>query len=337
MLAERASYNGGDAAPARPPRMKAVALRLVGLLLIATALALALSRAPDRAVETLVARWALPPSQFVDLDGQLVHLRDEGPRSDPLPVVLIHGTASSLHTWDGWAAALRSHRRVIRFDLPGFGLTGPRADADYRPQADARFVLALLDHLQLRRFVAAGNSLGGEVAVQLASLAPARVERLILVDAAGLGHAPRALALGWHMARVPVLNRLPEHLLPRALVAAGLARAYGDPARVTPELVDRHFELTLREGNRRALVQRLQQRPQPPDDAGHEAVLRTLHQPTLILWGARDRLLPPAIGRRYAAAIGGSTWIQFDQLGHLPHEEDPQRSVQPVLEFLASP
>ena len=102
-------------------------LRLVGLLLMATALAVALSRAPDRPVESLVARWAPAPSDFIEVQGQLVHLRDEGPRGDPVPIVLLHGTGASLHTWEGWAAALRPSRRVIRFDLPAFGLTGPFA------------------------------------------------------------------------------------------------------------------------------------------------------------------------------------------------------------------
>ena len=107
--------------------MTGLVVRLVGVLLILTALVMTLSRAPDRAVETLVARWAPPPSDFIEVKGQLVHLRDEGPRDDALPIVLIHGTSASLHTWEGWVRALKGQRRVITFDLPGFGLTGPFA------------------------------------------------------------------------------------------------------------------------------------------------------------------------------------------------------------------
>ena len=84
----------------------AVLLRIFGALLLVTALALALSRAPDRPVETLVARWALPPSDFIEVRGQVVHLRDEGPRDDPLPLVLIHGTSASLDNWVGWVGAV---------------------------------------------------------------------------------------------------------------------------------------------------------------------------------------------------------------------------------------
>ena len=75
------------------------------------------------------------------------HVRDEGPRDDPAPIVLLHGTSSSLHTWEGWVAGLRQQHRVITFDLPGFGLTGPAPDADYSIEAHVRHVLAVLDHL----------------------------------------------------------------------------------------------------------------------------------------------------------------------------------------------
>ena len=125
--------------------MTRLLLRLLGLLLILSSIGMSLSRAPDRPVQTLVARWALPPSDFIEVKGQLVHLRDEGPRNDPAPLLLLHGTGASLHTWEGWAAALKARHRVIRIDLPGFGLTGPFAGQypgdDYRGDAYARFVL----------------------------------------------------------------------------------------------------------------------------------------------------------------------------------------------------
>lgn len=309
-------------------------LRLLGLLLMASALAVALSRAPDRPAESLVARWAPSPSDFIEVKGQVVHLRDEGPRGDPLPLVLLHGTSASLHTWDGWVAAIKPSRRVIRFDLPGFGLTGPFAGSyardDYRGDTYARFVIDMLDALRVPRAVIGGNSLGGEVAWRVATLAPARIERLILVDATGYRFEPESVPLGFRIARVPVLNRLGEHLLPRALVAASVAAVYGDPTRVTEALVDRYFELTLREGNRRALGLRMQQL-----DPGDDAVrLQSLAMPTLVLWGGRDRLIPSAIAARFAADIRGARLVTFPDLGHVPQEEDPPRTVQPVLEFL---
>jgi pimeloyl-ACP methyl ester carboxylesterase len=312
----------------------AVLLRIFGALLLVTALALALSRAPDRPVETLVARWALPPSDFIEVRGQVVHLRDEGPRDDPLPLVLIHGTSASLHTWEGWVAPLKGRRRVISFDLPGFGLTGPFAGeytpGDYRGDTYARFVFDLLDVLQVPRVVVGGNSLGGEVAWRMAVMRPDRVAALVLVDATGPDFTPESVPLGFVVARLPVVNRLTEWVLPRSLVAQSVASVYGDPSRVTPELVDRYFELTLRDGNRRALGQRMQHWVMG-EGAGQIA---RITQPTLILWGGRDRLIPPAAGQQFQQQIAGSRLVVFDELGHVPHEEDPARTVAPVKDFL---
>ncbi len=312
--------------------------RLIGLLIMLSAFALSLSREPDRAVSTLVGRWAPAPSDFVEIKGQIVHLRDEGPRSNgtdgPPPIVLIHGTSASLHTWEGWVKALKSQRRVITFDLPGFGLTGPFAGqyepGDYRGDAYAKFVLDLLDALKVDRAVLGGNSLGGEVAWRTAFMAPDRVTALVLVDAAGPPFVPESMPLGFRVARIPVLNRIGDFMLPRALVEQGVKNVYGDPSKVTSDLVDRYFELTLREGNREALRQRMQHLV-----AGEDAErIATLKQPTLILWGGQDKLIPPAIGQQFKQQIAGSQLVLFNDLGHVPQEEDPQRSVQPVKAFL---
>jgi pimeloyl-ACP methyl ester carboxylesterase len=310
--------------------MKALALKLLGALLFLTAIALWLSRAPDWPVEALVARWAPPPSDFIEVKDQLVHLRDVGPRDDPEPIVLIHGTSSSLHTWEGWVKSLSPRHRVISFDLPGFGLTGPSGDADYRGDTYARFVLDLMDQLKVQRFAIAGNSLGGEVAWRTAWLAPQRVTKLILVDAAGPDFKSDSVPVAFMAARVPVLNRVFDWVLPRPMVVASLRSVYGDPSRVDDTLVDRHYQLALREGNRRALVQRLQQNVRGQDAER----IRELKLPTLILWGGRDRLVPPSVGQQFKQDIIGSELVVFDDLGHVPHEEDPARTVAPVQAFL---
>jgi pimeloyl-ACP methyl ester carboxylesterase len=314
-----------------------VLLRLVGLLLMLTALAVSLSRAPDRPAQSLVARWAPPPSDFIEVKGQIVHLRDVGPRGDPAPLLLLHGTGASLHTWEGWTAVLARSRRVISVDLPGFGLTGPFTGApggyaadDYRGDTYARFVLDLMDTLRVPRAVIVGNSLGGEIAWRTAALAPQRVDRLVLLDATGYAFAPGSVPLGFQVAALPVLGRIGEHLLPRALVAQSVQSVYGDPSRLTDPVIDRYFELTLRDGNRRALGLRMQQL----EMGAHADRLKALTQPTLVLWGGRDRLVPPDNAKRFAADIPGARVVVFDDLGHVPQEEDPARTVRPVLEFL---
>ncbi len=85
---------------------------ILGVLALLTALFIAGNWAPERSVDSLKARWALPPSMFLEIAGMSVHVRDEGPREDPAPIVLLHGTGSSLHAWEGWAQALKDKHRV---------------------------------------------------------------------------------------------------------------------------------------------------------------------------------------------------------------------------------
>jgi pimeloyl-ACP methyl ester carboxylesterase len=307
---------------------KVLLLVLVGLVFLLV-MALIVTWAPDKPVSELKARWAPPPSQFVAVGGMQVHLRDEGPRDDPAPIVLLHGTSASLHTWQGWTDALHGQRRVIRFDLPGFALTGPQPQDDYSIEAYARFVVAMLDHLGVQKVVLGGNSLGGQIAWVLAAAHPQRVQQLVLVDAAGYPFEPKSIPIGFQLARIPALAPLMQRSLPRSMVENSVRNVYGDPAKVTPELVDLYFDMAVREGNRRALGVRM-----TLPRATNAERIATLKVPTLILWGGQDRLIPPDNAQRFAKDIAGSQLVMFDTLGHVPHEEDPMATVAAVKRFL---
>ena len=285
--------------------------------------------APDQPVSALAPRWAQAPSQFVLVGTMLAHLRDEGPRDDPAPIVLLHGTSDSLHTWDGWSAALRGQRRVIRFDLPGFGLTGPHPQADYSIDAYVQFVLALLDTLDVQTFVLGGNSLGGQIAWQTAHAQPQRVRQLVLVDAAGYPVPPQDVPVGFRLARSWPANRLLEWVFPRGLVRSSLRNVFGDPDQVNADVIDRYYDMAVRAGNRRALVQRLAL--SEPDESRR---IRDLRIPTLVLWGERDRLIPLQSARRFAQDIPGAQLVVLEGLGHVPQLEDAPRSVAEVQRFL---
>jgi len=311
-----------------------VSLAFFLAFLAALVAALAWTWAPDRGVDTLKARWAPQPSHFVTLQGMQVHVRDEGPRDDPIPIVLIHGTSASLHTWDGWVAALSPHRRVIRMDLPGFGLTGPAPDADYSMARYSDFMRDLLDLLKLNEVVMAGNSLGGGIAWQTALAHPTRVRQLVLVDATGYPLQPQSMPIGFRLAQISWLAPVTQKILPRSMIEASVRNVYGQPDKVSPALVDRYYELTLREGNRASLTQRFQYRS---SDAALAGQISQLRLPTLVLWGSEDRLIPPDHAQRFQQAIAGSELQVFEGLGHVPHEEDPQATVQAVKNFLGLP
>ncbi len=312
---------------------------ILAVVLALTGLAVASVWAPDRSVESLKPRWAPAPSRFITLDGAAVHYRDEGPRDDPQPLLLLHGSAASLHTWEGWTAALHDERRVIRLDLPGFGLTGPFQDGASSLARTLGVIERLLDTLGAPRVIVAGNSLGGLYAWQLAVRSPTRVAGLILVDPAGYPSQATSVPVGFKVAALPGMRYVASQVLPRRVIESSVRNVYGDPSKVTPELVDRYYELTLREGNRRAFTQRPRTGGGGSTNRGgglDTLQIATIRAPTLILWGELDRLIPPSNAARFARDIPGCRVVRFPTLGHVPHEEDPVASLAPVREFLGT-
>lgn len=287
---------------------------------------------PDRQLGSLMARWAPEPSSFLELDGMQVHIRDTGPRNDPTPLVLLHGMASSLHTFEGWQTALQGERRVISVDLPGFGLTGPSPQGDYRIDAYTRFVLRLLDTLGVKQVVLAGNALGGEIAWQTAVLAPDRVRKLVLIDSDGYQPSVLSMPIAFQIASMRGLRWVSERILPKAMVAASVRNVFGDPDKATQDKIDRYFELNLRVGNRRALFQRMDQ----AQFGNNATLIRRVTQPTLVIWGERDEMISPEHGTLFCQDIQRCRLVTYPTLGHLPQEEDPEGTLPDLVSFLAN-
>lgn len=283
---------------------------------------------PDLPLAQLRERYAPPPSKFLPLDGLDVHYRDEG--SGPA-VLLLHGTGSSLHTWDAWTRALSANHRVVRLDLPGFGLTGPAPDGNYRIEKMVAFVDAFTRKLALDRFAIAGNSWGGEIAWTYALDHPERVDRLILVDAAGW---PRTgpLPIAFRLALMPVVGPLVAKLGTQRVVDKTVHDVYGDPSRITDELRQRYLDLSRREGNRASFGARL--RAPHVDRTGE---LGKIKAPTLVMWGSEDHLLPVESAEKFHAAIPGSSVKIYSGAGHVPMEEVPDATARDAAAFLQSP
>jgi pimeloyl-ACP methyl ester carboxylesterase len=280
---------------------------------------------PPLPPEMLVARYANEKSRFMDIAGARAHVRDQG-NSDGIPLVLIHGSGSSLHVWEGWAQELGSKVRLISVDLPGHGLTGAWPRDEYTVEAYADFIEALADALKLDRFALAGHSLGGGVAWTFAATRPDRVSQIILVDAAGEN---REAPWPTRLARLPVVGDIGIYFKSEQWVRRKLTEAYADPAMVTAERVKRTAELQRFPGNREATLRRA--RTQEPLDPSS---LRRLAVPTLILWGALDRWVPVADAFRFQNDIKAAKLEVFDRLGHDPMEEDPQATAAAVAAFL---
>jgi pimeloyl-ACP methyl ester carboxylesterase len=319
----------GDVTRPRNSGRVSVAKRAALGLTAVVALLLALGVRCDRPAAEVEARWATAPSQFVAVDGLRVHLRDRAPRAEAPALVLVHGSNSSLFTWEGWAEQLKDSYRVIALDLPGHGLTGPDPRQRYSPSDMAQVVDRVVHALGVERFAIAGSSMGGSVAWHYALAHPEKVAALILVDAAGYPREePRPLPL--RIFSSPLLGRLARWISPRFVVARSVRTTYGDPTRVTEERIDAYDDFLLREGNREATRVRLQL----PED-GMSARLPELKVPTLILWGGKDTWISPRYGERFHSDIAGSRLVVFDSLGHIPMEEDPAATAAAVRAFLA--
>ena len=274
----------------------------------------------DQSPEEVYKKYALASSQQIAIGGVQLHYSDEGNRLDSTPLLLIHGTSSSLRTWDGVTAQLKNQYRIIRFDLPGFGLTGPNPDHDYSTRYYNEVIDSLLRALQISRVIVVGNSLGGAIATQYAIYQPGKVRGLVLVDAAGLPPAKKTTgAIGFKLAQMPVINQLLTIITPRVLVKKSLEDAYGDIGKVTDSLTSQYFDMLTREGNRKALVDRMRQGWQVTDGN----FLTKVEAPTLIVWGSKDRLIPVENAALFQQKIKNSQVHIWDNLGHVPMEEDP--------------
>lgn len=287
--------------------------------------------APDIEPSELQAQYGQPPSQFIELpNGQSVHVRDEGPRDAPA-ILLIHGSNASLHTWQGWVDDLKKDYRVVRYDQPGHGLTGAQVKGDYSTEAFRDTGAEVMNTLGISRYVVAGNSMGGWVAWNIALKYPARVAGLVLVDASGAPEAkPTKIPIGFQLAQSAAVRPILKVFTPRVIIKQSLEQSVGDPSRITPAMVDLYWKLLRHPGNREATVAR-GDFPRKPADAMEFAGLT---MPSLILWGKKDTLIPLPNAIWFARQLPNDTLVTYDDLGHLPMEEGPARTVADLRGWL---
>jgi pimeloyl-ACP methyl ester carboxylesterase len=313
----------------RWPRRLLIGVLALGVLLAGAWLVF---RVDDIPVATLRAKYGSPASQYVELaPGTIVHLRDEGPR-DGFPIVLLHGSNASLHTWEPWVARLKSRFRVISFDFPAHGLSGPVPSRDYSSAAYVAITEKVVAHLGLTRFALGGNSMGGGIAWRYAAAHPEKVAALILVDAAGRPPTTPnpSTPLGFRIANTPVLRDIAATVTPRALLESSFKQSVSVQSIATPAMIDRYWELLRYPGNRQATLDRF---------GGYRAATPTralagITAPTLILWGRDDKVIPVESAAWFSGQLPNARVTILDNVGHIPMEEAPDRALAPVLALL---
>jgi pimeloyl-ACP methyl ester carboxylesterase len=283
----------------------------------------------DIPAETIRMNYADTTSQFLPLMGMQVHFRDEGNQSDTVPLVLIHGLSSSLHTWDSLVVRLKENRRIIRLDLPAFGLTGASPEGEYSWDYYNRFVDSFLTVLKIKQCILVGHSLGGYVAWNQAIYKPQRLVKLILINSGGYPRKNEKGNIGFKLASIPIVGNIITKFTPKKLIKKSLEDAYADDSKINDALVDRHFNLLLREGNRKATIDFFRQRATPLPEK-----IKLVQVPTLIIWGEDDQMIDVSNAYKFQTDIKESKLKIISHSGHVPMEESPEAVFQAIIDYI---
>jgi len=308
--------------------LKNIGYTFLILLVIISGLIFAIAQ-KDIPREKLKVKYANSASSFMPLMDMQVHYRDEGNSADSLPIILIHGTSSSLNTWDSLVSLLPKNKRVIRLDLPAFGLTGPNKENKYSYPFYSEFINAFLNKLQVKQCIIAGNSLGGGIAWHFAVDYPKKVYKLILIDASGYPKKNEAGSLGFKIAKIPVINNLLLFVTPRSLVKKSLEAVYVNKSLVTEALITQYYELLLSEGNRKAALSIFKH-----EFKQETSRIKEIQQPTLIIFGEKDELISSDNAYLFEKDIKGSKAVLIKNVGHVPMEEAPLATATIINDFI---
>lgn len=273
-------------------------------------------------------RSTVPEDRFLRLGDQLVHVEQAGQGE---PVILLHGFGASTYSWRQVMPALAAAAfRVIAIDLNGFGYTQrPRSFESYTREGQAALVLRVMDALGIRSAHLMGHSYGGGLSLFLAATRPERVGSLVLVDSSAPTYANDRRSLAASVKPLAGLFLRSYVLRPRN-VRRALLRSIHDDSLVTPELVREYYERLRIEG----VVEAFHGLTAPAPTKSEPVKLEEIRVPALVVWGAEDRLISAAAGRRAAERMPDAEFVALEGVGHMPMEEKPDELVRIVLPFL---
>lgn len=251
------------------------------------------------------------------------------------PVILVHGLGGSMWQWEYQQTALSAAHRVITLDLLGSGLSD-KPDLAYTPTEMVEFLREFMDRLAVPRATLVGNSMGAGLAIGMALTYPDRVDRLVLIsgfpdrirDKLGSPMFRRAVDSWMPIWLVSLGNRFTGRWLTRDV----LREIVYDHGLLTPAVVERSYLNRRHPGLIPPMLTLI--RNLPLWEEGFARRLSQVRLPTLIVWGAEDRVFPPQVGRDLHAALPGSSFALIPEAGHLPQWERPDQVNRVLLNFL---
>ncbi len=272
-----------------------------------------------------------PNSQYVKWNGLDIHVIEQG--TGPV-VFMVHGLGGNVHNFDKLADLMDEQYRIVRFDLPGFGLSDvpdmPAEDADIRGMY-ADFLSFMVARYVTDSMVFIGNSLGGWMSWEAAAQHPDTINRLVLIAPAGYDMPEIAAeATGW--LKNPVVRFMIAKGLSMDMARSNMWMSTYKDESVPAEMFDLKYAANNKEGNLDWMIKLAtnKQFPDTADIAGIEAR-------TLILWGTEDEIIPYSHAARFDRDIPNSTLITYQECGHIPMQEYPEQTARDILNFLATP
>lgn len=270
-------------------------------------------------------------SKFAEVDGLRVHYQEFGEKSAP-PILMIHGYSASTFTWNAVAPRLAGNGfRVFVIDLIGFGFSAKPQSFDYTFDSQARIIARLMNRLGIGRATLVGSSYGGGVAAAVALDNPERVEKLVLVSAVANDDIRNAAIT--KLVNLPILGDVVTPLLSGSKTYIRFRMRHSinqtnhhliDSERITGvmrplQAADAHRALLLTVKNWNA--------------ARIEQNAARIKQPTLLIWGENDRIVPLRNGEKLRALLPDSKLVVFRDCGHIPHEERTEDFLKLVTDF----
>ena len=265
---------------------------------------------------------------YVTVEGLQIHYRAAG--SGP-PLILIHGIGANIFAWRLVFDQLARDYTVYALDLKGHGLSDKPSTGDYSPFGMADLVAQFMDAMAIGSAKIIGLSMGGAIGAALAIRHPSRVERLVLISAAGYTLNYHVMPLLIRFASAPIGSTVAAFMLrQRRLVTSYLRSCYYDADRMcTPDLIDGYFMPLLTPGSGGVV-------PLLARDFGQTSLahrLKEIAAPTLIIWGQYDAVIPLHWGYRFQQDIANAELVVFPKCGHCPHEEESQKFLETVNSF----
>ncbi len=285
----------------------------------------------DLAPDDVLARYGGDNVHRVELEGQPLYYRLDGPPVGSAPVVLlVHSHYFDSRMFDGWTQVLQQDFTVVRFDMTSHGLTGPDVTNDYSMARSLWLMDGLLSHLGVSKVAVVGSSLGGNMAFHWAAQYPERVSHLVLANSGGLKREQNSKRSAAGIA--PWFYRV-FYFVPEVAYRKFLQWMIVDDTRVDDGLVEGFHAMFRREGNRQAEMERMR-----TFDVGNpDPILASVTAPTLLLWGEDNPQLPAALVgdfRQRLSAAERVNSIVYPGVGHVLPLESPHQAANDILNFL---